>query len=540
MLHFSNVYILHVTHRFTWNLDMNRIQNERRAVVIQQRLIISVIVIVAFATTSLYAWRLLKPDTITTPSPTYWPTAEWRICTPEAVGFDSLKLAQGLQATKQSNINIHSLMMVRNGEVFLDAYFYPYDGSTYHDMASVTKSVMTTLIGIAVDQGKIDLDEPMLSFFPDRTIANLDARKERITVRHMVSMTSGFRCIARPSEVTLEEMMASPDWVQFALDRPMAAEPGTRFVYDSPGMHLLSAILQEATGMTAMEYARENLFEPLGITDVHWVVDPQGIYRGSGALSLHPRDAAKLGLLFLYQGRWEEKEIISSDWIAEATTKQVETGLDYSEDYGYGWWISREELVFFRADGSGGQRILVIPPMNLVLVTTGGGFELDDVTPYIEAAIVDLQKPLPENSAGVTQLDAALAECVQSPPAKPVPPLPDLAFSISGKVFTFEQNPARVRSIRLDFDSAVATLHLDLSDPSPVVAEVGLDGVYRSSISGRPCIAKGAWTDGQTFKVDYFEGPGISYHKLAIRFDADRLTFEIVGLGSLEGKLAQP
>jgi len=336
-------------------------------------------------------------------------------------------------------------------------------------------------------------------------------------------------------------MMASPDWVQFALDRPMASEPGARFVYDSPGMHLLSAILQEATGMTAMEYAEENLFEPLGITDVHWVADPQGCYRGSGALSLHPRDAAKLGLLFLYQGRWEEKQVVSSDWIAEATTKQVETGLDYGEDYGYGWWISREERVFFRADGSGGQRILVIPPMNLVLVTTGAGFELDDVTPYIEAAIVDLQKPLPENSAGVAQLEAALAECVQSPPARPVPPLPDVVSSISGKVFTFKQNPLRIRSIRLDFDdSAVATLRLDLSDPSTVVAMVGLDGVYRPSIGGRPCIAKGAWTDDQTFKVDYNEGPGISYHKVAIRFDDDRLTFEIVGLGSLAGKLAQP
>jgi len=179
--------------------------------------------------------------------------------------------------------------------------------------------------------------------------------------------------------------------------------------------------------------------------------------------------------------------------------------------------------------------------MNLILVTTGGGFELDDVTPYIEAAIVDLQKPLPENSAGVAQLEAAIAECVQSPPARPVPPLPDLAYSITGKTFAFEQNPARIRSIGLDFDdSAVATLRLDLSDPSPVVARVGLDGVYRPSVGGRPCIAKGAWADGQTFKLDYNEGPGISYHKLVMSFDGDRLTFEIVGLGSLEGKLVQP
>jgi CubicO group peptidase (beta-lactamase class C family) len=516
-------------------------QNIVRALRLNQRLVLPVIVIAALAAISLYTWRSLESDTVTTPLPAYWPTAEWRSTSPEAAGFDSVKLANSLQAIKQNSFNVHSLVLVRNGEVFLEAYFYPYDGSTYHDVASVTKSVMTTLIGIAVDQGKIDLDETMLSFFPDQSVANLDARKEQITVRHLVSMTSGFSCTARPSETTLEEMMASPDWVQFALDRPMAAEPGTRFVYDSPGMHLLSAILQRATGMTALEFARENLFEPLGITDVHWVADPQGYYRGSGALSLHPMDSAKLGLLFLQKGRWEERQIVSSDWVSEATTQHAETGIDYGEDYGYGWWVSREELVYFSADGSGGQRILAVPPMNLVLVSAGGGFDQDEVTSYIEASIVDLQKPLPENAVGAAELEAALAECRQPPAAKPMSQLPDTASSISGKSFAFEENPARLRSIRLDFDdSAVATLYIDLSDASPVVARVGLDGVYRPSISGRPCIAKGAWTDAQTFTAEYYEGPGISYNRLVMRFDDDRLTFEIVGLGSLEGRQVQP
>jgi len=153
---------------------------------------------------------------------------------------------------------------------------------------------------------------------------------------------------------------------------------------------------------------------------------------------------------------------------------------------------------------------------------------------------VEMSRIVP-NAVGVAELEAAIAECGQPPAAKPVPQLPDTASSISGKTFAFEENPARIRSIRLDFDtSAVATLYLDLSDASPVVARVGLDGVYRPSVGGRPCIAKGAWTDAQTFTAEYYEGPGISYNRLVIRFDADRLTFEIVGLGLLEGRQIQP
>ena len=193
------------------------------------------------------------------------------------------------RAIRTDGTKIHSLLVVRGGEVVLDTYFYPYDGSTVHDQASVTKSVMTTLIGIAADQGKLDLDAPMLSFFPERTIANRDARKGRITVRHLVSNTAGTECIHHPDEPTARAMHASPDWVQFTLDLPMVAEPGTTFAYCSPGMHLLSVILQKATGMNTLEFARANLFEPLGIHDVVWSTDPQGTPNGHGELYLYPR-----------------------------------------------------------------------------------------------------------------------------------------------------------------------------------------------------------------------------------------------------------
>ncbi|HVL24905.1 MAG TPA: serine hydrolase domain-containing protein, partial [Thermomicrobiales bacterium] len=128
--------------------------------------------------------------------------------------------------------------MIGDGEAFLGASFYPYDGTTPHDLASVTKSVTTTLIGIAIDQGALALDEPLLSFFPDRTIANVDARKKALTVGDLASMQTGLDCVWQPDEPTLAAMEASPDPVQFTLDLPMVAEPGTTWEYCSPGMHL--------------------------------------------------------------------------------------------------------------------------------------------------------------------------------------------------------------------------------------------------------------------------------------------------------------
>jgi CubicO group peptidase (beta-lactamase class C family) len=202
------------------------------------------------------------------------PTESWPTSTPEEQGFDSAKVAEGLLAIKEKGTLIHSLMVIRNDKVILDAYFYPYNGSLYHDLASVTKSVMTTLIGIAIDQSKLSLDDRMVSFFPDHEIANLDERKEKITIRHLASMSSGLEC-DRIDEITMTEMRDSEDWVQFALDRRVAREPGTNFAYCGLNMHLLSAILQKATGMNALEFARQNLFGPLGIQDVYWPPIPK-------------------------------------------------------------------------------------------------------------------------------------------------------------------------------------------------------------------------------------------------------------------------
>jgi CubicO group peptidase (beta-lactamase class C family) len=181
-----------------------------------------------------------QPSPIHVPQASYYPTQGWHTSTPEEQGFDSAKAAEGLQAMRDQGINIHSLIVIRNDNMVLDAYFYPYDGTTFHEIASVTKSVMTTLIGIAADQGKLSLDDKMVSFFPDHTIANRGFWKNQITVRQLAGMTSGLDCVSANGEQTLAEMGSAPDWVQFTLDLKVKHIPGTSFEYCSPGMHVLS------------------------------------------------------------------------------------------------------------------------------------------------------------------------------------------------------------------------------------------------------------------------------------------------------------
>lgn len=489
---------------------------------------------IAFFYASLLVTLLLISCTASAPATTIpapsWPTLAWDTATPEEQGLDSAKLAEGLLAIRKRGINIHSLLVIRDGKVLLDAYFYPYDGKSPHRLASVTKSIMTTLIAIAADQGKLSLDAPALSFFPDRTVANRDERKERLTVRQLANMANGMesQCFAN-DEGTLNEMTASRDWVQFALDRKMTSEPGTTFCYDSPGMHLLSAILQKATGMTALEFARPNLFEPLGIHDVLWLTDPQGYTNGWSDIYLNPRDAAKLGYLWLNHGVWYGKQIVSRQWVEDSVKSHIRTGTD--DDYGYGWWVmTGESAGEYAAVGRGGQRVQVIPSLNAIIVTTGAGFEIDDVMPYLAAALVSPEKALPADPTGVESLDGALAAIAKPPSPRPVAPLPDNARRMSGKTFAFEPNPLQLETLRVDFDDTpVAKLHLTFLDNQPSRdGLVGLDGVYRLT-PGRnnlPVGARGYWANDRTFVVEYDEIANGEAYALRILPDENGITLE--------------
>jgi CubicO group peptidase (beta-lactamase class C family) len=286
-------------------------------------------------------------------------------------------LAQIFQEIEDRDLDIHGLLIVRDGYILAERYYPPFEQDTAHELFSATKSVISALVGIAIDKGYLkDLDQSVLSFFPRRSIANPDPRKDRITLEHLLTMTSGLDWAE--SDAIYEEMYRSLDWVQFVLDRPMADEPGTRFNYNSGNSHLLSAILQAASGMSTMDLAQTHLFGPLGISRFTWETEPSGIPIGGWGLSLTPRDMAKIGVLYLDNGVWDGQQILPADWVRASTHGhvQIDEPLEPWElQLGYGWWL--HEFGAYAAHGRGGQFIFVTPDLDLVVVFTGG---LDDST----------------------------------------------------------------------------------------------------------------------------------------------------------------
>tara|TARA_Y100000588_G_scaffold147834_1_gene161723 strand:+ start:250 stop:1857 length:1608 start_codon:yes stop_codon:yes gene_type:complete len=299
----------------------------------------------------------------------YWPTDGWRNSTPEEQGMDSGQLADLVEDIQKSGKRVDSVTVIRNGYVVLNSYFYPFEKDLKHILHSVTKSITSTLVGIAIDRGEIrSISQPVLEFFPNRTIANVDKRKRSMTLEHLLTMTSGFDCSDsyRHRWKGLWDMRRSPDWTQHVLNLPMREAPGQNFDYCNGVSFLLSAIIEKATGKQALDYAKTSLFGPLGITDVRWPASPRGTTVGWGEMWLKPHDMAKLGWLYLNKGMWDGVQIVSSKWVEEATDTRVTAGL--FAGYGYQWWRDSD---YYAALGYAGQLIFVVPSKNMVVVFTG-------------------------------------------------------------------------------------------------------------------------------------------------------------------------
>jgi len=296
----------------------------------------------------------------------YWPTEAWRVAAPEEQGMDAALLGQMLEAIGEQNLRIDSVLVVRNGYIVAEKYYPPYDQETMHGIYSVTKSVVSALIGIAIQEGYVKgVDDAVLDFYPERTFENDDALKRSITLEHLLTMSSGL-------EWDWDDMVSSPDWVGYTLDQPMVSEPGTEFFYSSGNAHVLSAIIQEASGLNTHEFAQLYLFDPLGISNVRWKTDLEGIPKGGWGMAMTPRDMAKLGYLYLNGGEWDGRQIIPAEWIKASTERhiQVPEPLEPWDLYmGYLWWLHEDGP--YAAHGTKGQFIYVIPESDLVVVFTG-------------------------------------------------------------------------------------------------------------------------------------------------------------------------
>lgn len=285
-----------------------------------------------------------------------------------------------------------------------------------HDTASVTKSVTSTLIGIAVDQDLLSLDQPVLAFFPDLAPPTTGSDpKDAIEMRHLLTMSSGLDCGRAPGEPELYQMLGSEHFVKYALELPMAAEPGEYFAYCSPGSHLLSAMVTKAADTSTGAFAAEHLFGPLGIEEFVWPTDPQGIERGWGDLQLFPHDMARIGHLVANGGLWNGVQVVSESWVEQATRSWIPAEVD-GTGYGYQWWILAGAFDgLYEARGRGGQAIIIWPDKDIVVVFTGRGVDVRGEIALLLADALKSDEAIEPNPAAEARLQAALAQARPPP-----------------------------------------------------------------------------------------------------------------------------
>lgn len=419
--------------------------------------------------------------------------------------MDSVLLAQMLEDISANGTSIHSVLVIRNGYMVTEAYFHPYTPDTKMHIQSVTKSVIGMLVGKAISEGFIQSEEDKLvDYYPNRVFENQSRRKSSIQLKHLLSMSSGLDCQAFSSGPSMEQ---TSGWVQFMLDLPVTAAPGKAFGYCNGNAHLLSSILEKTTGMSAREYANQALFQPLGIpavSEADWGRDPQKTTIAGYGLHLRPVDMAKLALLYLNNGKWEGKQIIPAQWVADSTTQHVQK--EDGSGYGYLWTVYPQDD-HYAALGLGGQQIHVYPSKNLIVVVTAS-LESYAEAPEIEKMLreyilpsIQAGDPVLGNSEEASRLEAAIRSAVN--PVHPVPLLPEKALDISGSLYTFENNPMGWQSLKFEFEEDAETAKLQLSD-LPLL-EIGLDNIYRLSTGETigELLLRGRWIDNLTFQVDY-------------------------------------
>ena len=412
-----------------------------------------------------------------------YPTADWRMSTPEEQGMDSAALARLLEVMVRDRVPFDSLLVIRHGNVVLDASVPPFDSRTQHAMYSVTKSVIATLVGIAIDQGLVEgVHQSIWDFFPCEATANMDERKADITVQDLLTQRSGlgFRAGHRSDHYWLGEDDQS--WVQYILDRPMSAQPGTTFDYEEGNPHLLSAIIRQASGMSTQEFAQRYLFDPLGITDVIWPADPQGVQVGGSELFLSASDIARIGYLYLRNGEWEGQQILSPIWIEAATSNCVRP--DLWQGYGYYWYSGQISTRMhstrgYAAIGAGGQWLIVMPDEDIVITLTGDSDRLGLTIAGLVLDAVESDNPLPASPISHAWLQSRVDQLAHPLPAA-VPLSPETARRITNQRYLLEDNNLGWQALTLQIDDASALLTLEIDGESQSLA-VGLDDLHRIS-----------------------------------------------------------
>lgn len=399
---------------------------------------------------------------------------------PEAEGLASSAVLNFLEAVEAKHIELHSLALVRHGKIVAEGSWTPYRPEIPHRLFSLTKSFTSTAAGFAVSEGRLSLDDRVVSFFPEFAALEMDPQMESMTVRHLLTMGSGY--LENISGSTVWSRMRT-NWIKHFLELPLTYEPGSRFVYNSGSSHMASSIVTKATGQPILDYLRPRLFEPLGMGIPHWDADPSGNNTGGWGLNLKIENIAKFGLFYLNRGQWNGRRLLPEDWIGEASRSQISTAhLDHAdsrEGYGYQFWMCRHGA--YRADGAFGQICLVMPEQDAVLALTAGHNRTQEVLDLVWEQLLPAMQPsaLPPNPDGAGRLARKLAGLsLAHAPADSESPR---VAQVSGRRYVMKANADQVQAICCDFRGRQCAFRL--WDPS---------GEHRIDCG------LGEWTEGWT------------------------------------------
>jgi CubicO group peptidase (beta-lactamase class C family) len=450
-------------------------------------------------------------------------------CAPESQGVSSGAVLALIDALEAGGHELHSFMLLRHGLVVAEAWWDPYRADTPHMLFSLSKSFASTGAGLAIAEGRLSLDDTVLSFFPDEAPADPDENWRAMRVRHLLSMATG-----HDKDTSGEaRRLGGADWVRGFFQCPVEHAPGTHFAYNNGATYMVSAILQKVTGGRLLDYLTPRLLQPLGITGATWETCPRGIDCGAWGLSIKTEDIARFGQLYLQKGVWNGTRLLTEDWVREATSRQVSNGdnpdSDWNQGYGFQFWRCRHGA--YRGDGAFGQNCLVLPEQDAVVAITSGLPDMQTVLNLIWEHL------LPAFSKEAIPADAMAEEALRNRLASQRVPTPGGASSspqaaaASGRTYKLEPNEQGYESIRFEFDAGAGSIVLRNARGEHRLA-CGLRGDWlrtNTAFSGaamESIAASGAWADAMTFvfRLSFTEKPFCP--TVTCRFEGDQVSID--------------
>ncbi len=468
--------------------------------------------------------------------------------TPEEQGIASEAILKFIERAEREIHELHSFMLVRHGKVAAEGWWAPYGPQKPHMLFSLSKSFTSSAIGLAVAEGRLSVDDPVLAFFPEEVPAKVSKNLAAMRVRDLLTMTTGHAKDATRRTTAQKE----GNWVKGFLALPVRYRPGTHFVYNSTATYMLSAIIQKLTGVTLLEYLTPRLFEPLGIEDPTWETCPRGVNTGGWGLKIRTEDIACFGQMYLENGVWRGRQILPPDWIAQATARQVPNGdqpdSDWAQGYGYQFWRCRHNI--YRGDGAFGQYCIVMPDQDAVLAITSGLGNMQEVLNVVWEELLPAMgaSALPANAEAQHKLsDRSASLELKQPEGERTA---QMASSVSGNLYRFKKNKLGIKDLCLDFNPE--RCGVALTTPR---GKVSLTGGYGEWLPGEAAILErgtqltltsGVWTAADTFHltVRLIETP--FFLTISCRFSDESLTASLAfnvsfgpsDVSELEGKTA--